>query len=78
MINVISEWIKNNNYTALGLKEFLDGYGDRRYKATWCGCFTSGRSGTIKYLGIKYNFFCIAPWKQCPKGKIYISKGVCN
>lgn len=81
MVRKIREYLLANGYNGEGLCRYLEQTGrDRRYKAhrlaggdsVGCDGKTIIRSGIIKYMGVKYYFYCIAPWPYCPEGEVHV------
>ena len=73
MIKKIRDYLICNNYNGEGLTDYLSDTGpDHRYKAFWRAATTSKTSGILQYMGVKYYFYCIAPWVACPGGRVEV------
>ena len=69
----IKNYLLKNNYNGDGMCKYIENTSrDRRYKAHWLTATSSYRSGIIKYMGIRYYFYCIAPWAMLPEGSVHV------
>lgn len=65
MIEKIKSFLKSNNYNAMGIENHFK-------NLKFCAMTTNSTSGIVKIKGVKYYFYCIAPWIMCPDGKIEV------
>ena len=72
MIEIIKNYLKENNYNGQGLIDYLNNIS--KQKAYWCAGTTNGKSGIIQIGHVKYYFYCVKPWARCPDGKMIVER----
>lgn len=65
MLEKIKTFLKENGYNSKGIENQFKGL-------SFCAGTTNNTSGIVKIKGIKYYYYCIAPWSMCPNGKIEV------
>ena len=81
MLKKIKDYLLKSNYNGDGLCKNIESTSHvRRYKAHWLAATSNWdsdgngiiRNSIIKYMGIRYYFYCIDRWAMLPEKSVHV------